>query len=278
MNIGIVGLGLIGASLAKSIKKNTGHTVYGFNRTKSVEDYALLSSIIDFKLDENTIGLCDYIFVSLYPKASIDYIRDQAKYIKKSAVVIDCCGIKSEICKVCQEISSEYGFTFIGGHPMAGTQYSGIKYAKDNMFKNACFVLVPKENEEISVLSNTRNLIIEIGFARINIMSPEKHDRLIAFTSQLAHVVSNAYIKSPSAQEHKGISAGSYKDLTRVAWLNENMWAELFMENKDNLLFELNYIINSLNEYKTALESDDKETLTRLLKEGREAKEKAEKI
>ncbi len=274
MNIGIVGLGLIGGSLAKSAKKNTDYRVYGANRSRTVVDYALLSGIIDGELNEKTIKECDVIFISLYPESTVKYMEDNAKLFKKGAIVIDCAGIKRSVCEKGFELAAQNGFTFIGGHPMAGTQYSGIKNAKDNMFKTATFVLVPKQGEDVTVLGKARDVIIDIGFARINIMSAEKHDRLIAFTSQLAHVVSNAYVKSPSANEHNGISAGSYRDLTRVAYLNETMWTELFLENGDNLVRELDTLIGELSKYRDAIKANDPDTLKQLLKEGREAKER----
>ena len=159
---------------------------------------------------------------------------------------------------------------------MAGTQYSGFDNSKDTMFYNAPFVLTPKENEDILILANAREVIMSLGFGRVSVMTPKKHDKLIAFTSQLAHIVSNAYVKSPSALERKGISAGSYKDLTRVAYLNENMWTELFLDNKENLIFELDNIIAELQKYSNAMKNDDPETLRQLLKDGKEMKLKAD--
>ncbi len=274
MNIGVVGLGLIGGSLAKSAKKNTNHKVLGADRSKPVLDYALLSGVIDGELNTKALQDCDVVFLSLYPEATIKYIEDNAKNFKKDSIVIDCAGTKRAVCEKGFALAEENGFHFIGGHPMAGTQYSGIKYAKDTMFKNACFVLVPKHQEDVYVLGKARDVIIEIGFAKITVMDAEKHDRLIAFSSQLAHVVSNAYVKSPSANEHKGISAGSYKDMTRVAYLNENMWTELFIDNGDNLTNELDILIKELTKYRDAIKAKDAETLRLLLKEGREAKER----
>lgn len=274
MNIGVVGLGLIGGSLAKSAKKNTNHKILGTDRSKPVLDYALLSGVIDGELTPTALKDCDVVFLSLYPEATIKYIEDNAKNFKKDSIVIDCAGTKRAVCEKGFTIGEENGFHFIGGHPMAGTQYSGIKYAKDTMFKNACFVLVPKYEEDVYVLGKARDVIIKIGFAKISVMDAEKHDRLIAFSSQLAHVVSNAYVKSPSANEHKGISAGSYKDMTRVAYLNENMWTELFIDNSDNLVNELDILIKELAKYRDAIKEKDADTLRLLLKDGREAKER----
>ena len=232
-NIGIVGLGLIGGSLAKSARKNGEFIIYGSDNNRSVTEYALLSGIIDKELTEENIGECDAIVLSIYPEATIEWLHRNKEKINKDTLVIDCGGVKREICKEAFLIASECGFDFVGGHPMAGTQFSGIKNSKDTLFHNACFVLVPKPSEDVYVLSNARELVISLGFSRVSVMTPERHDELIAFTSQLAHVVSNAFIKSPSAADHKGISAGSFRDLTRVAHLNENMWSELFLQNKD---------------------------------------------
>lgn len=276
ITIGIVGLGLIGASMAKSAKKNSEAKIFGFDKDQSVTQYALLSGVVDGELNKDTINECDCIFVCLYPSACVDYIKDNADFFKNDALVIDCAGVKRSVCEPCFEIANEKGFHFVGGHPMAGTQYSGIKYSKDTMFHNACFVLVPRHFEDVEVISKAREMVLSVGFSRVSVMTPQRHDELIAYTSQLAHVVSNAYVKSPSALSHKGISAGSYRDLTRVAYLNENMWTELFMDNKDNLLRELEGIISSLSNYAEALRNCDSEKLRELLTEGKKAKEAAE--
>lgn len=276
MNIGVVGLGLIGGSIAKSAKKNTNFKVYGYDINEAVVKKAVQEKSIDGELTEKRLATCDYIFIPLYPEAVVEYVEKNASVFKEGAVVIDCAGVKRSVCDKCFKIAENFNFVFVGGHPMAGTQYSGFENSKDTMFYNAPFVLTPKENEDILILANAREIIMQLGFGRVSVMTPQKHDKLIAFTSQLAHVVSNAFVKSPSAIERKGISAGSYKDLTRVAYLNENMWTELFLDNKDNLIFELDNIINELKKYSDAMKNDDPETLRQLLKEGREAKERAD--
>ena len=276
MNIGVVGLGLIGGSIAKSAKKNTKFKVYGYDIDLKIVKNAIAENSIDGELTEKRIATCDYIFIPLYPEAVVEYVEKNASVFKEGAVVIDCAGVKRSVCDKCFKIAENFNFVFVGGHPMAGTQYSGFENSKDTMFYNAPFVLTPKENEDILILANAREIIMQLGFGRVSVMTPQKHDKLIAFTSQLAHVVSNAFVKSPSAIERKGIAAGSYKDLTRVAYLNENMWTELFLDNKDNLIFELDNIINELKKYSDAMKNDDPETLRQLLKEGREAKERAD--
>ena len=276
LTIGVVGLGLIGGSLVKAIKKNTKHKVFGFDISKETIKSALKEKSIDKELTSENLKECDYVFIPLYPEAVKEYLIKNAKNFKTDAVVIDCAGVKRCVCDDCFDIAEKNGFTFIGGHPMAGTQFSGYENSKDTMFHNSPFILTPKENEDILTLANAREVIISIGFGRVSVMTAERHDKLIAFTSQLAHIVSNAYIKSPSSSQRKGISAGSYKDLTRVAYLNENMWTELFLENKDNLIFELDYLIEELKKYSEAMKNDDAVMLKQLLKDGRLAKEKAD--
>ncbi len=276
MIIGVVGLGLIGGSIAKSAKKNTDFKIYGYDINENVVKNAIENGVLDGALDDAALSLCDYVFIPLYPEAVVEYIEKNAKKFKDDAVVIDCAGVKRSVCDKCFKIAEKGKFTFVGGHPMAGTQFSGFDNSKETMFHNAPFVLTPKENEDILVLANAREVIMKLGFGRVSVMTPQKHDKLIAFTSQLAHVVSNAFVKSPSAMERKGISAGSYKDLTRVAYLNENMWTELFLDNKDNLIFELDNIISELQKYSDAMKNDDAETLKNLLRDGRICKENAD--
>lgn len=276
MTVGIVGLGLIGGSLAKAYHE-AGWRVLVQNRTRSVADFAVLSGTADGLLDEQSVGECDLIHIALYPEASIKWLKDNAEYIKKGSLVTDDCGTKRLICRECMPVAAEHGFIFFGSHPMAGTHFSGYKYSRADMFNGASMIVVPPELDDIGMLSRIKESLKPLGLGRVEITSAENHDRMIAYTSQLAHIVSSAYIKSPSAQQHKGYSAGSFRDLTRVARLNEVMWTELFLENRDNLGFELSYIIDRLNEYKSAIDNKDAETLCRLLKEGREAKENSEK-
>lgn len=275
MKVGIVGLGLIGGSFAWAYH-NDGHQVLAFNRTRSVLDFAMLSGAVDGELTEENAGDCDLILVTLYPQAAIDYIDKMGHHFGKKPLVMDCCGTKRVVCSACFPIAERDGFTYIGGHPMAGTHNSGFKYAKGTMYKGAPMVIVPPRFDDIELLGRVKELLAPAGFGRISVTTAEKHDQMIAFTSQMAHVVSNAYIKSPTAKIHKGFSAGSYKDLTRVAWLNPPMWAELFMENKDFLLHELELFINSLTQYRDAMVNDDMPELIRLLDEGRRLKEEVD--
>ncbi len=276
MVIGIAGLGLIGGSMAKALKTAPDNKILGFDSDESILTIAEIYGALDGRLTEENISECDCLILSLYPDASCEYLKKMAPFIRKDAIVTDCCGTKRLICKEGFELAEKYGFTFVGGHPMAGTHKSGFKYSTEDMFRGASMVLVPPVYDNMQLLDKMKAIFAPCGFEKFSITTPEQHDRLIAFTSQMAHIVSNAFIKSPSAPDHTGVSAGSYKDLTRVAWLNPDMWTALFLENKDNLLSELDFLINSLNEYRQAIATDDSEKLRELLDEGRKRKQEVD--
>ena len=275
MTVGILGLGLIGGSLARAYALD-GHTVYAAEQNEDMLSFAILSGAVHGKLDKATIGECDLILLAIYPAGSAEWLAEQAQFIKSDTLVMDCCGIKNEICRRCFPLAEQYGFTFVGGHPMAGTQFSGFKYSRANLFQGAPMVLVPPRFDDMDLLERVKEALSPCGFGSFSVTTAQEHDRLIAFTSQMPHVISNAFIKSPTAAAHKGFSAGSYKDLTRVAWLNATMWAELCMENRENMLFELDSYIQSLQAYKTALETKDLDGLTALLEEGKQRKEEVD--
>lgn len=275
MKAGIVGLGLIGGSFAKAYHA-AGHTVFAKELDRSVLSFAELSDAVDGELTKDNIGDCDIILICVYPQAVIDFLDEMGPYIGKKPVVIDCCGTKRVPMIEGEKIAEKYGFLYVGGHPMAGTQFSGFKYAKETLFKGAPMVIVPPVYDNIELLEKVKELLEPAGFRKITVTTAEKHDEMIAFTSQLAHVVSNAYIKSPTALAHKGFSAGSYRDMTRVAWLNPVMWAELFLDNKDYLVREIDTLIDSLSSYKKAIETDDRDTLIKLLDEGKKRKEEVD--
>lgn len=272
MKIGITGLGLIGGSMAKAIKETKEHTVYGYDTDESTLLAAELTDAIDGILNEDNLSECDVVIVSLYPEATVDYIIKNADKFKKDCIVFDCCGVKRTVCDRINPVAKEHSFTFIGGHPMAGTQFWGFGSSRASLFKGASMILTPCGISDIAVLDKAKHFFLSLGFSEITFSSPEEHDRIIAYTSQLAHVVSSAYVKSPSAEVRKGFSAGSYKDMTRVAKLNEEMWTELFLENKDNLAFEIDTLIKNLQQYKTALENADSKKLSSLLTEGKAKK------
>ena len=275
--VGVVGLGLMGGSFAKALAA-AGREVYGWNRTHSVTEMAEIETIAG-ELTDQTIPTCELIILAGYPQVSIDWLGEMANLISPGAIVIDTVGVKRIICERCDKISEGQAWTFVGCHPMAGTQYSGFAHARANMFHNAPMVVVPPQMddfERVAILERLKHLLKPCGFGSFTLSTAENHDRMIAYTSQLAHVVSNAYVKSPTAQEHKGFSAGSYKDLTRVARLTAPMWTELFLDNADNLSREVGTIIENLQAYKDAIDAHDAEKLQALLAEGDRLKREAE--
>ena len=272
MKIAIIGLGLIGGSIAKAIKNNTDHTVYGADIQQSVVLRAKLIDAIDDELDDNKLSECDLVIIALYPEDTVKFIIDKAGIIRKGSVVIDCGGVKRCICDPANRLAEENGFTFIGGHPMAGVERSGFESSFGMLFNNASMILAPSPEIDIDTLHRVKEFFLSIGFGSITIVTPEKHDRVIAYTSQLAHVLSSSYIKSPTATEHHGMSAGSFKDMTRVATLNPKMWSELFIENKDNLVGEIDTLISHLQEYRDAINDGDSEKISALLEDGAQKK------
>ncbi len=275
MKVGILGLGLIGGSMARAYAV-AGHTVYAADLDESTLSFAMLSGAVHGRLDEETIPACELLLLAIYPGGSAKWLEDNGRLVDSGALVLDLCGIKQEVCKRCFPVARKYGFTFVGGHPMAGSHFSGFKYSRADLYKGAPMVLVPPRFDDIDLLQRVKDAMAPCGFGMFSVTTAEEHDRMIAFTSQMPHVLSNAFIKSPTARQHKGFSAGSYKDLTRVAWLNAPMWSELFLENRDNLLFELNTYLDSLTAYRDALEAGDGERLTALLEAGKKAKEEVD--
>ena len=276
MRAGIIGLGLIGGSMAKAYKRDPRWEVFGANRSKSIVDFAIIAQAIDGELTDEILPTLDVLFLASFPQGVIDQLKAVAPKLSKKCVVIDLSGIKEKVCDQCFPIAEEYGFTFIGGHPMAGTHNSGFKYSREDMFDGAPMVIVPPVFDDIELLDHIKLLLQPARFGRFSVITAQEHDKRIAFTSQLAHVVSNAFVKSPTARAHDGFSAGSYRDLTRVAWLNPDMWTELFLENRDALLFEVDTIIASLTKYRNALNDNDFDTLRALLDEGRRIKEEVD--
>lgn len=271
MKIAIIGLGLIGGSMAKAIKENTGNTVYGTDLNDTVVKKARLIGAIDDALTDKLLAECDLTLIALYPQAAIRFIEEKQEIFKKQSIVLDCCGVKRIVCNQAEPIALKQDFVFMGGHPMAGLEHSGFDHAQKALFQNASMILTPTKGN-IQDVEKVKDLFTSIGFTNIQVATPEEHDEMIAFTSQLAHVVSSAYIKSPAAMRHKGFSAGSYKDLTRVAKLNEDMWTELFLDNPDFLAEEIDGIADRLKEYSRAIKEKDAKTLRQLLKDGREKK------
>ena len=275
MLVGIVGLGLIGGSFAKAYTK-AGHDVLALDADPKVVPFAVLSGCAKGELTDDKLKDCDLILICVYPAAAIRFLEEKGALIGDKPVVVDCCGTKRAVVEAGMALAEKHGFTYAGGHPMAGTQFSGFKHARADLYKGAPMVVVPSRFDDVMLLDRIKGLLMPAGFAGISVTTAEEHDRLIAFTSQLAHLVSSAYIKSPTARAHRGFSAGSYKDMTRVAWLNPEMWAELFLDDRDHLIEETDTLIAHLQEYRDALQAGDRDTLVRLLADGKAIKEEVD--
>ena len=275
MTVGILGLGLIGGSMARAYAK-AGHTVLARETDDGILSFAALSGVVHGELTPETLGDCDLLLLAIYTQGCVEYMEENARFLRKDALVIDLCGMKSAICRTCFPLAETYGFTFVGGHPMAGSHFSGFKYSRSNLFQGAPMVLVPPRFDDMELLQRVKDALAPCGFGSFSVCTAEAHDKRIAFTSQMPHILSNAFIKSPTALDHSGFSAGSYKDLTRVAWLNPQMWAQLCMENRENMLFELDFYLNSLTAYRDALAAGDMESLTALLDQGKRRKEEVD--
>lgn len=275
MTVGILGLGLIGGSLARAYAL-AGHAVYAADTDEQILAFAQLAGAVQEPLTSGNIPQCDLILLAVYPDACANWLAENARHISQNALVVDCCGVKEEICTRCFPLAEEYGFTFVGGHPMAGTQFSGFKHSSASLFAGAPMVLVPPRFDDIDLLDRVKNALSPCGFGSFSVTTAKDHDRIIAFTSQMPHIISNAFIKSPTAVDHQGFSAGSYKDLTRVAWLNPRMWAELFLNNREFLMEELDTLLASLGAYRDALAVGDEAALTALLTEGKLRKERVD--
>ena len=276
MQIGIVGLGLIGGSIAKAIKKYTPHTVLGFDIDSEVIYKAKLLDAIDAELTVERLPICDWLIIATRPAAAVLYVVENAQHIKPGATVMDVCGVKQSVCAPLWQVARDRGFTFIGGHPMAGREVGGFAHASADLFKDASMILTPMKDADIALLERLKKFWCALGFSGVTVTTPENHDRVIAYTSQLAHIVSSAYIKSPTALDHIGFSAGSYRDLTRVARLDPDMWAELFMQNREPLLSELDGILQRLTQYREALQKGNAAQMRDLLSEGVQQKLQAD--
>lgn len=272
MIVGIVGLGLIGGSMAKAVKNRTSHTVYGADLDSETMALSRMSGAIDAPLTDENLSQCDLIMVAIRPGAAIRWVQDHAALIPKKAILVDLCGVKRDVVKALAPIAAQHGFSYIGGHPMAGRERSGFTAATEDLYAGASMILTPDDKTDMPLLETLKHFFLDVGFASLTFSTPEEHDRIIAYTSQLAHIVSSAYVKSPEAQRRRGFSAGSFRDMTRVARLDENMWTELMLADADYLAKELGILMENISAYKAALEHRDEEGLRQLLKEGREAK------
>jgi len=272
MKIGIVGLGLIGGSMAKSIKARTPSEVLGADADQETLTLARLSGAIDAPLTDENLSECELILLGLRPGAAVEWVKRAAPLIAKETIVVDLCGVKRAVCAGIAPIAREYGFSYLGGHPMAGKERGGFVNSSEALFLGAYMILTPDERTDMRMLEKLKDFFIDLGFAGLTFSDPDEHDRVIAYTSQLAHITASAYVKSPEARKRRGFSAGSFQDMTRVARLDAEMWTELFLDDADYLAGELEILIGHLNEYLEALKNCDEIRLKALLKDGCEKK------
>ncbi len=272
MNIAVVGLGIIGGSFCKAFKKYTNHHIIGLNRTQSTAQKALECGAIDEIGSPESLSKADLIILTMYPQADVDFVEQNGRFIKAGAIVTDASGIKRAICPQLTELAEKFGFIFIGSHPMAGKETNGFDVSDADLYKNASFIITPcgAEQRYVDTLSS---LAKAIGFTTIKLTTPEEHDRMIAFTSQLPHVLACSYVLSPSCPNHNGFSAGSYRDVSRVANINSKLWSELFLENKEPLVEELDILIDNITKIIDAIKAEDKDSLAELLEQGHRVKE-----
>ena len=272
LTVGIVGLGLIGGSMAK-VAHSCGHRVLGCDKAPEVMAHALAEGVLAGELTESALGECDLLLLALYPQAAVEHLTRWAPAVGRQCVVIDLCGVKRAVCGPLEQLARQHGFLYLGGHPMAGMEKSGYGVSRGDLFQKASMILTPAPDFPAPVLERVENWFLSLGFGRVQRSTPEEHDRIIALTSQLAHVISCAYIGSPTALGFLGFSAGSFQDMTRVARLNETMWTELFLENRDYLAQEIDSLAQRLAEYGRAVGQGDREALYSLLQQAHQRKE-----
>ena len=272
MKILVVGLGLIGGSLCKALKKYTYHTVAGCDINRDIENAALRDVALDEVFDGNYEGY-DLIVISLFPEGTERFFAENASKIGKKTLITDVCGIKGDFSQRMKNIAKRNGLRYVGIHPMAGKEFGGYYNSTADLFVKANFIIAPFTDSQQSDIDLLNGLAKEVGAGKIVITSPENHDKMIAYTSQLAHIVSSAYVKSPELGLECGFSGGSFQDMTRIATMNEKMWTDLFMQNREHLQYELDTLIDNLKKYSEALKNGDADGMRALIAEGRELKE-----
>jgi len=276
MNIGIVGLGLIGGSYAKSLKK-FGYTIYGIDIDQESLDYALKHNIIDFGNSDplNILNKLDIVFICLYPNETIRFVHKYINKFKRGAIISDVVGIKRQIINAF-EIYKDDDIEFVYTHPIAGRETSGIRYSDEAIFHNANFVITPTKHNTSEALNIITVLAKQMGFASVTQLDDVSHDDIIAFTSQLTHAIALSLVNSDNDKYDTSLFIGdSYKDLTRIAKINDELWSELFLKNSYNLLKHITKFEKELTSLKQALKEKDSDSLRKFM---RSATEKRSKI
>ncbi len=275
MNILIVGLGIIGASYAKGLK-DKGHTIYGVDINKETLEYALDNNIVDFASSDASLFIpnVELIIIGLYPNNIIEFLKKYKDLFNEKHVITDVCGVKR--CFLDEAIEISKPARFVSHHPMAGREKIGIKFSDPAIFKKANFLIID-ENSLESDIDTLKGIAHDLEFARISVISKEKHDKMIGFTSQLAHAIAVALVNSDNESDTKNFIGDSYRDLTRIAKINKDLWSELFFSNKDYLINEIDNFEFFLDKIKTALINDDRALLEEQFVSAKEIREKMEK-
>lgn len=272
VKIFLLGLGLIGGSIAKALKASGNYEIWAHDLDQSSLLMALDEGVIDHRGTYDDLGRMDVIIVALPLKATMEFLKYRAKHIPKGPLIVDTCGVKKDVCQLMEKVIAAGGPTCLGAHPMAGRELYGYEHSLKNLYYGASLIVCPLEKLEPDLDKKMRRVARDIGFAHIEVSDPHKHDRIIAYTSQLAHIVSSAYIKSPTMLEKDGFSAGSFRDMTRVARLEAKQWADLMMANRAHLSQEIDIIVDALHDFQNSLNQMDLEALKNQLQEGNDRK------
>lgn len=260
--IAVIGMGIIGGSICAALT-NAGYIVDGFGRSRQSIEYALKAGYI--RAEGTTLSDYDVVFIAVPPQATLDYLNDGE--FKNGALVTDVCGIKSKLEEVVY--SKPRNYRYVGIHPMAGKETSGISSASPTLFKKANLIITHAAQTKIEDVDEIKEYATAMGFGKVVECTAKEHDAKIALTSQLAHLVSNAYVKSPQVQGCDGFTGGSFQDMTRIAGVDEKMWIQLYMYNQPFIVEELNGLIAHLSEYRDAIAANDAQRLEEELKNGR---------
>lgn len=266
MNIGIVGIGLIGGTYAKNLKKYS-YNIYGMDISNDVIEYALENNIIDYGSTDpkDFLGKLDVVFICLYPQATLDFIRKYINFFKKDAIISDVVGIKRKLYNLV-EMYKDDNVEFVLAHPIAGREKIGIKYSDEAIFHDANFVITPTKWNTEEALNLVEILAKQMGFKNVSKISDIEHDDIIAYTSQLTHAIAISLVNSDDLKFDTELFIGdSYKDLTRIAMINENLWSELFLHNKDFLVRRITSFEEELAKLKQAIQEKDLELIKELM-------------
>lgn len=260
----IVGLGLIGGSIAKALQLTNQYEILGMDTKEEALLDACSCGAIDGKAGVEELKEADLVYLCVYPHAALEFVKSYGALLKSGCILTDTCGIKGELCAGMEQLKVNGSYIFVAGHPMAGKEQSGFSASEASIFTGASYLIAPCGAPDFAV-ETVSALAEQMGFGRIVLTTPEQHDRVIAFTSQVPHVLACSYVMSPRCKEHKGFSAGSYRDVSRVANINADLWTGLFLDNRSALLDELDELQKNLSLFRSAVAEGDSEQLHNLL-------------